>query len=158
MTNEVAIPDKPAQAFWRRHGLKLVVSLIIAVAFALTLRRGGLPIIPPAEALRRVDIESVVIYLALCIVWNTVRATRWRHLLAPIAHVPLRRIVAVSWIGYAAILVLPLRAGEIVRPYMMRQKGRISMAAATGTVGAERIIDGLFITLLLGVGLQLARP
>jgi hypothetical protein len=158
MTLEAAAPAKPTQAFWRRHGVKLVVSLVIAAAFAFTLRRGGLPIIPPAEALKKVDLGSCAIFGLLLIIWNTVRATRWRHLLAPIAPVPLRRIIAVSWIGYAAILLLPLRAGEIVRPYMMRQKGRISMAAATGTVGAERIIDGLFITLMLGVGLQLARP
>jgi uncharacterized protein (TIRG00374 family) len=158
MTLEAAVPDKPAQRFWRKHGLKLIVSLFIAAAFAFTLRRGGLPIIPPADALRRVDVGSCVLYMLLFIGWNTVRATRWRHLLAPIAHVPLRRIVAISWIGFAAILIFPLRAGEIVRPYMMRQKGKISMAAATGTVGAERIIDGLFITLLLGVALQLAHP
>ena len=39
---------------------------------------------------------------------------------------------------------MPLRAGEFVRPYMIRQKGKVSVAAATGTVGAERIIDGLY--------------
>jgi uncharacterized protein (TIRG00374 family) len=156
MTLEAAAPAKPAHGFWRRHGIKLVVSLIIAAAFAFTLRRGGLPIIPPAAALKNVDVGSCVLYVALVVTWNTLRATRWRHLLAPIAHVPLRRIIAVSWIGFAAILLLPLRAGEIVRPYMIRQKGRISMAAATGTIGAERIIDGLFLTVLLGIALQLA--
>jgi uncharacterized protein (TIRG00374 family) len=158
MTLESTLPDKPTHAFWRKHGLKLVISLLIAAAFAWTLRRGGLPIIPPAAALNKVDIESCVLYMLFCIGWNTVRATRWRHLLAPIAQVPLRRVVAVSWIGYAAILIFPLRAGEIVRPYMMREKGKISMAAATGTIGAERIIDGLFLTILLGIALQLARP
>ena len=156
MTIEAAAPAKPAHGFWRKHGVKLVVSLFIAAAFAFTLRRGGLPIIPPSESLKNVSLESIAVYVVLLITWNTLRATRWRHLLAPIAQVPLRRIIAVSWIGFAAILILPLRAGEIVRPYMIRQKGRISMAAATGTIGAERIIDGLFITLMLGIALQLA--
>ena len=104
------------------------------------------------------SIASCVEYLVLLFAWHFVRATRWRHLLSPIADVPLRRIVAVSWIGFAAILLMPLRAGEFVRPYMIRQRGRISIAAATGTIGAERIIDGLFLTLLLGIGLQFSHP
>jgi len=78
--------------------------------------------------------------------------------LAPIADVPLRRIIAVSWIGFGAILLMPLRAGEFVRPYMIRQKGKVSMAAATGTVGAERIIDGLYLTLVLGICMQFSNP
>src|SRR6185295_4959446 len=60
--------------------------------------------------------------------------------------------------GFAAILLMPLRAGEFVRPYMIREKGKVSIAAATGTIGAERIIDGLYLTILLGICLQLARP
>ncbi len=144
--------------FWHKHGIKVVVSLIIAGAFAWTLERGGLPLIPPRSAFQKVKVSSCVEYMLLFIAWHTIRATRWRHLLAPIADVPLRRVIAVSWIGFAAILLMPLRAGEFVRPYMIRQKGKVSMAAATGTVGAERIIDGLYVTLLLGICLQLARP
>jgi len=145
-------------SFWRKHGLKLAVSLVIALAFVWTFRRGGLPLIPPASAIAKVPPSTYVGYLGLMVVFHFVRAARWRHLLTPIADVPLRRIVAVSWIGFLAILLMPLRAGEFVRPYMIRQKGKVSVAAATGTVGAERIIDGLYLTLLLGICLQIARP
>jgi hypothetical protein len=41
---------------------------------------------------------------------------------------------------------------------MIRHKGKVSMAAATGTIGAERVIDGLCLTLLLGVSLQVTQP
>jgi uncharacterized protein (TIRG00374 family) len=149
---------KHAHGFWHKHGLKLAISFVIAAAFAWTLERGGLPLIPPAEAFQKVKIASCVEYMALLMCWHVIRATRWRHLLAPIADVPIRRILAVSWIGFAAILIMPLRAGEFVRPYMIREKGKVSMAAATGTVGAERIIDGLCLTLLLGICLQIAEP
>ena len=145
-------------SFWQKHGLKLAVSVVIALAFVWTFRRGGLPLIPPAAAIAKVPLSTYVGYVALMIVFHLIRATRWRHLLTPIADVPLRRIVAVSWIGFLAILVMPLRAGEFVRPYMIRQKGKVSIAAATGTVGAERVIDGLFLTILLGICLQLAHP
>jgi uncharacterized protein (TIRG00374 family) len=158
MAIEAALQPKPAHGFWRKHGVKLAVSLVISAAFAWTLRRGGLPLIPPAAAFEKVKISSCVAYMLLVVLWHTIRATRWRHLLAPIADIPLRRIIAVSWIGFAAILLMPFRAGEFVRPYMIRQKGKVSVAAATGTVGAERVIDGLYLTALLGICMQLARP
>jgi hypothetical protein len=146
------------QSFWRKHGLKLAVSIVVAAAFVWTFRRGGLPLIPPAAALQKVELSTYAEYVALLITVHLIRATRWRHLLSPIAEVPLRRVVAVSWIGFLAILIMPLRAGEFVRPYLIRQKGKVSVAAATGTIGAERIIDGLFLTLLLGLCMQIAHP
>ncbi|SRR5260221_1078548 len=158
MPPETTGQPKPAHGFWRKHGLKLAVSIVIAAAFAWTLERGGLPIIPPASAFRTVKIANCVEYMGLLIAWHSLRAIRWRHLLAPMAELPLRRILAVSWIGFAAILLMPLRAGEFVRPYMIREKGKISIAAATGTIGAERIIDGLFLTIMLGVCLNLSHP
>ena len=71
----------------------------------------------------------------------------------------MRRVLAVSWIGFAAILLMPLRAGEFVRPLHDQAAHRkLSLAAATGTIGAERIIDGLFLTITLGLCLQIAHP
>jgi hypothetical protein len=144
--------------FLRKYGVKLAVSLVIAAAFAWTLERGGLPLFPGRDALAKVSVVSCAEYVIMFMGWHTIRAARWRHLLAPIADVPLRRIIAVSWLGFAAILVMPFRAGEFVRPYLIRQKGKVSMAAALGTIGAERIIDGLYLTLLLGLCLRLSTP
>jgi len=158
MEGPVTSPPKAHPGFWQKHGIKLGLSLVIAVAFGWMLERGGMPIIPPASAFAKVNVPICIAYSFIFMGWHTVRATRWRHLLAPIADVPLRRIIAVSFIGFGATLLMPLRAGEFVRPYMIRQKGKVSMAAATGTVGAERIIDAVYLTVLLGVCLQLAKP
>jgi uncharacterized membrane protein YbhN (UPF0104 family) len=158
MAGEPSSQSPPHPGFWQKHGGKLALSIVIAVAFGWMLERGGLPLIPPATAFAKVSVPHVVGYTVIFIIWHTVRATRWRHLLAPLADVPLRRIIAVSWIGFCAILLMPLRAGEFVRLYMIRQKGKVTMAAATGTIGAERIIDGLCLTLLLGVCMQFAKP
>ena len=103
-------------SFWRKHGLKLAVSLVIALAFVWTFRRGGLPLIPPASAIAKVQPSTYVGYVSLMIVFHFVRAARWRHLLTPIADVPLRRIVAVSWIGFVAILSCPCGPGSSCAP------------------------------------------
>jgi hypothetical protein len=56
-------------------------------------------------------------------------------------------------IGSAAVLLLPLRLGETARPLLIARTGRVSALAALGTVVAERIIDGLVLSLILGAAL-----
>ncbi|MBI5531452.1 MAG: flippase-like domain-containing protein [Deltaproteobacteria bacterium] len=130
----------------------------MAFVFWLVLRGGGLPILPDASVLGAVRWWTVGAYALTLVGWSVVRAMRTRHLLRPIANVPPRQILAVSWIGFLAIFVLPFRLGEVVRPTLYHNKGNLSFAAATGTVGAERIIDGLILMIVLGIALPLGRP
>jgi uncharacterized protein (TIRG00374 family) len=89
---------------------------------------------------------------------HIIRAARWRILLDPVARVPMRKILGVSFIGFAAIVLLPLRTGEAVRPLLIRTHGNISGWAATGTIAAERIIDGLMLSIMLLAGLTFSTP
>jgi hypothetical protein len=57
-----------------------------------------------------------------------------------------------------AILALPIRLGEFVRPYFVTREGRIRMSAAVGTVAVERIVDGLLISILFFVSYLLSSP
>jgi uncharacterized protein (TIRG00374 family) len=146
----VDAPKPKPTSFLRRHGVKTVFSIVIALAFAWVLRRGGLPLIPSAASFAKVRWDLFALHVAMLVVLHTVRAVRWRHLLHPIApDVSNKRVLAASWIGFTAILLLPLRAGEIVRPYLIRDGKKISLSAALGTMGAERVIDGLGVTLVL---------
>lgn len=89
---------------------------------------------------------------ALMAVVQLARAYRWGYLLAPIGvRLGFARLMAVSSVGFMAILVIPARLGELVRPALIRQKGHVSAAAALGTVAVERIIDGLMVSVLVFV-------
>ncbi len=137
-------------SFVRRHGLKALVSLVIAGAFAWVLLRAGLPIVPERAAFAKVDVTLVAVHTALLMTMHFVRAYRWRHLLRPLApDIRGRRVIAASWLGFTAILLLPLRAGEVVRPWLIRDKGKITFSSGLGTMGAERVIDGLIVTAVL---------
>lgn len=146
------------QGLLRRHGGKLAASLVVGGGFAWVLHAGALPLIPPRESFSHVSWAMVGLYVALWTLVHFVRAARWHWLLVPMTNVPLRSIVAVSWIGFAAIVLFPLRAGEAVRPLMIRKRADVSGWAATGTIAAERIIDGLFLSLMLLAGLATATP
>jgi hypothetical protein len=141
-----------------RHWLKLVASVAIAGAFVWLLQAGALPILPDQTAFSRMRWWTLPAYVGLWSVVHVIRAVRWRWLLQPIHPVPLRRVVAVAWIGFAAVLLLPFRTGEVVRPVLIRKRGEISGWAATGTVGAERVMDGFFMSVMLLVALLASTP
>jgi glycosyltransferase 2 family protein len=90
-------------------------------------------------------------YAGLMIVSHLCRSLRWNYLLAPLGiSVPPGPLLAISSVGFMAILALPARLGELVRPGLLRRRG-ISGSAALGTVAVERIIDGLMISLFVFV-------
>lgn len=150
-------------SFWRLHGLKLIASALITVTLVSLLRNAGMQFIPDAACFASVRWWTVPLYVLSLVAMNYFRATRWRYLLRAVADVPRRKLVAVSWIGFAAILLMPFRIGEFVRPYMLRSAGKtdasgktvgaIPVSTATGSVVAERVVDGLFLSLVLLVAL-----
>ncbi len=153
----------PETHFLRRHAGKLVASALIGLGLVAMLQKVGLKIIPPAEAFAHVRWWTLPAYLVTVVAMNYFRATRWRFLLRAVVDVPRRRLVVVSWVGFAAILLMPFRLGEFVRPYMLRSGGKamgksgamqsISLTMATGSVVAERVLDGLYLSIVLAVAL-----
>jgi glycosyltransferase 2 family protein len=141
------------KGFLRRHAVKLVASVVITAVLLFTLEKHGLTLVPEGGDFAHVKWWTLPVYLVTLIVMSYFRAMRWRFLLRSFADIPRRRVLAVSWIGFAAILLLPFRLGEIVRPYMLREKGRVSMSSATGTVVAERVVDGLYLSIVLAIAL-----
>jgi glycosyltransferase 2 family protein len=151
LTIDAAPPASP----WKG---RLVISLLCGLGLAWILLRGGLPLVPPASAFSSLKPWVVVAYVASLVAVHWLRAARWRHLLRPIGRVALRDVVGVSWVGFGAILMSPLRSGEIVRPYLITRRGSVKLWEATGTVGAERVIDGLMLSGVLFAALRLSTP
>ncbi len=153
----VSTPPKD-RPWLSRHWPKLAISLVIAGGFAWLLHAGALPIVPHREAFARVDWVTVTLYTCLWTVIHVLRTGRWYWLLAAVHRVPLITVLRASFIGSAAVVLFPFRTGEFVRPLLIQREGKLSGWGATGTVGAERIIDGLSTMALLILSLALAKP
>jgi len=150
-------------AFLRRHRGKLIASLLITGGIWYTLRKGGLKIVPEGGDFQHVRWWTVPVYVVALFVYSWFRSVRWRFLLRSIADVPKKRLFIVSCVGFAAIVILPFRIGEVVRPYMIRTpesdrrpgEKPVTMTAATSSVVAERVIDGLYLSIVLALALFL---
>lgn len=153
----------PQTHFLQKHWGKLVASALIGVGLVVTLQKVGLKVIPPRESFDHVQWWTLGAYAVCYTGMSYFRATRWRFLLRAVVDVPIRRLVVVSWVGFAAILLMPFRIGEFVRPYMLKASGKapgkdgklqdISLTMATGSVVAERVTDGLYLSIVLAIAL-----
>jgi uncharacterized protein (TIRG00374 family) len=131
--------------------LKLVLSLgvgAICVVYAMK----GMDRRAVADGLRALPASAIVSYLAVLAVAHLLRSWRWGYLLRPLGvKLPLRRLLLIGSVGFMAILALPVRLGEFVRPYFVTRERGVRMSAALGTVAVERIIDGLLISIVFFV-------
>jgi hypothetical protein len=148
----------PAVTFLKRHVRAIIASVALAGGLGYILHKGALPLTPPPGSLDNVKWLQVALMTVGLLISMLLRFARYGLLIAPIARVPLRRIMSISCIAIGLITFLPFRLGEFVRPAMLREKGKLSGWAVTGTVGAERIMDGLVFGAMLMTGLVFAKP
>jgi uncharacterized protein (TIRG00374 family) len=119
---------------------------ISAVAVALVVRQVDLG--AAWEVLRDAAPAWVAAALACIALDVTLRAIRWRALLAPVARFPLPSVAASMLIGYLANNVLPARLGELVRSHHLGDRTGVSRASVLGTVVVERVVDtGVLVTI-----------
>jgi uncharacterized protein (TIRG00374 family) len=138
------------------------VKLAINVALSLVVLALCLWLVWP-DAQNRAELARVLSSLHVATFWpylagylvalgatHFFRAWRWNNLLRPIGvSLPPGKLLAISSVGFMAILALPARLGEFVRPALLRKKGEVSASAVLGTVAVERIVDGLIVSFLV---------
>lgn len=86
------------------------------------------------------------------------RALRWQYLLAPIGPTHFSNAFRATVIGFAATFLLPARAGEIIRPYLLARREGLSGTAAFATIILERLLDLVTVLLLFAFFVLTADP
>jgi glycosyltransferase 2 family protein len=95
------------------------------------------------------DIELVYVLpsLGITLLSYVTRAYRWQVLLRPFKQIPVKDIYAPLMIGFMGNL-LPARAGEFLRAYLLGKKHGITFAGAFSTIIVERLFDLVFLLML----------
>ena len=76
--------------------------------------------------IRRARLDLISAAFGAIVVSYLVRVGRWQRLLAPIAQVGFAPAVRATVIGFATTAVLPGRLGEVLRPYLLARRERLS--------------------------------
>jgi uncharacterized protein (TIRG00374 family) len=97
-------------------------------------------------------VPGVAVYFLA--VWG--RTWRWHYLLRSIKPISLRRLFPIVVIGYMGNNVYPLRAGEVIRAYVLKRNEAVNISASLATIVIERIFDGLVMLIFVFVALPFA--
>lgn len=101
------------------------------------------------EQLRRTRWSWTLLGATLGPIGLWIRARRWWYLFPPGSDPP--GLVPAVMIGYMVNNVLPLRAGEVVRVYVVARRWRRGFWTTLATLIVERVLDSLAILLVLAV-------
>lgn len=129
---------------WRGNALNIGIALLF-----LDLFFAGLPLNEVGGALAAADLRLILPSMVALAFHLVFRIWRWQWLLKPIGDVPFGPAFRAGMIGIGGNMVLPARAGEFLRAYVIGRSSNISKTGAFATLVIERILDGLTLLLFL---------
>lgn len=98
------------------------------------------------EALLGAHYGYVALTAAGIVAFLLLRAVRWQFMLGA---APLRRVFHIQNIGYLLTYILPFRLGDVGRAVLIGNTPPVTVAQGISTMVVERVLDLLFIVLLL---------
>lgn len=119
----------------------LIIGFIVAIA-ALYLTFRNVALDELLESLKAIKYFYLLPSVVLGFLIFVLRAYRWKFLVHSIKETSARRLMAPLCIGFMGNL-LPARAGEFIRAYLLGKKEGISVSASFATIFVERIFDML---------------
>lgn len=79
------------------------------------------------------------------------RAWRWRFLLADGQRIKTRELFDAIMVGAFASFILPLRAGEFIRPYLLSKRNDLRFSTSFISIVVERFFDLSVVLLTFGI-------
>ena len=127
---------------------KYVVGIIFSCVFIYFCVR-GLEFEKIVEALQDVKYSYMIIAAVLILSLSALRSLRWGIILSPIEKIGQRSLFPVFSVGFMAVVLIPMRVGELVRAYLLRTNSHVSFTTALSTIFVERVFDMLTMLLIL---------
>ncbi len=140
------------QGMGTRRWRNLVISLLVSGGF-LYLAFRNVQLDELGAALRRVDGGWLLVAIGVSLLIMVFRAWRWQLELRPLEHVPIGRLWVVTAVAYMAINLLPVRLGEVVRPWLLSRRSNVSFSNVVGNIVLEKTLDSVVIVFYILVGL-----
>jgi len=139
--------------------VKLLLTGIIVSGLFLFLTFKGVSIAEITDSLTNSEVSFLFPVISLCVLLTIIRSLRWGVIVNPVKRISQMKLYPISCVGAFAIIMAPLRIGEIIRPFLLHRESKIPFSSAVATVFIERILDfvialGLLFFVLIGPTMQ----
>ena len=136
----------------RRVAINIALSFVVA-ALCLYLAFRHVPLRDLGAAIEKFDLRWLVPAFAISLALQVFRAWRWQLELRPLERIGLGRLWVVTSVAYMAINLLPVRLGEVARPWLLSRRSHVSFSNVVGNLVIEKTMDSLVIVFYILVGL-----
>jgi glycosyltransferase 2 family protein len=102
-----------------------------------------------AEALRGADLRLVALAALINFIHLGAKSERLRVMLAPLRRIGSLKLYYYLIVGCAASIVLPGRAGEGLRVYLLHRREQVPVYASLGVIVVEKLFEGLGLMLVV---------
>jgi len=127
----------------------VIVSLLALVLLAWFLR--GVDFSEVWSQVQRVRADLLLVSLLSVGLIFLMRALRWQCLISPLGHTRFRTVFRTTIIGFGALGLLPVRVGDVIRPYLLARQERLPVSSVLATVVMERVLDLVAVLMLLAL-------
>jgi glycosyltransferase 2 family protein len=119
---------------------KAIIGLIVA-AICIYLSIRGVVYEKVLENVQNVNARYFIPAIILFISGTILRSVRLGIMLSPLEKISQKLLFPITCVGFLAITLIPMRAGELVRPYLIKTKSQIPFTSSLGTIFVERVLD-----------------
>ncbi len=134
------------QREWARAVRRPWLSVLVGIAVSALLAYLAARMVRWSEVLQtlhRVEYRYLVLAAIGVGAMHGLRAWRLTVILRPVQRVRVWPAFCYTAVGFLAILLIPLRVGELARPLLLTEHEKIPFATGLATVAVERCLDGL---------------
>lgn len=118
-----------------------------------------------AQVFRTINYWWTIPFISITLLSMYIRSVRWHWILKSRYNFSSVRLFPPLVIGFALNSLLPLRAGEFARPFVLARKEKIPYSTLLATVFVERIVDSmtllfsfLFVLLFVKINPEISVP
>ncbi len=139
--------------FWLNLGLGISVAAFFLWLFFRSITDWG----EIWEALRTARYIYLLPTLVLVMMQYVLRAFRWYYLLHDLKKIRFFGLFSPMMIGFMGNCLLPARAGEFIRAYLLSEKQGVKLTASLASLVVDRMFD-MFVLLMIIGGVLLFYP
>lgn len=122
----------------------LIIGIVVSLIFVYFTFK-GVSIENILNGLENVSYKYLILAVLLLVLSTLIRTIRLQMILSPIKNISIKTLFPVTCIGFMAVVVFPLRTGELVRPYLVHHESQISLTSSLATIFLERVFDSLIL-------------
>jgi len=125
-----------------------IIGILVSGSFAYLALR-GINVSEIKAGLKQADYSYLVPIFLLSIFVVYLRSYRWGIMLDPLERISQKVLFPITAVGLMAVVLLPVRMGELARPILVSKRSEVRISSALGTIVVERVFDGLTLMLFL---------